>query len=362
MEGKVAVVGLGVIGGSLGMALSAAGYEVIGIDRDAETLRVALETQAAREVTSDLAGAAGADVVFLALPVAAIPEAALRLRDVLAPGTVVTDVGSTKAGLVAVLEEIFSGRCPFVGGHPMAGSELAGIKGADPYLFENAIYVLTPTPRTDARALATVEEIVRATGARPLHLSPEEHDVIVAATSHLPHLLAVALMLYAGEVASRHPETMLLAAGGFRDVTRVAASPAELWRDIYAHNRERILEACRSFRALLARLEGILAREDFPELARLMAEAAAARAQIPLKMRGFLPAVHEVVVTVPDRPGTIAHVAGILGREGINITDIEILRVREGEGGTIRIAFATAAEADSAYAALRENGVVVKRR
>ncbi len=359
---KIAIVGLGVIGGSLGMALVASGkYHVVGIDRDPLTLQVAQETSAVSEVTPDCCeGVSGAQVVFLAVPIGEIFKVARKIKDSVSPSTVITDVGSTKELVVAELEEIFSSR--FVGGHPMTGSEYAGIRGADRYLFENALYVLTPTPHTDPAALAEVERIAAEIGARVLCLSPQEHDLIVATVSHLPHLLAVALMYHAGRLASSHPETLLLAAGGFRDVTRVAAGHSLIWRDIYASNRDCIIDTCRQFRGLLEEMEQRLEEGNYEALVAVMEEARREREKIPLKIRGFLPAVYEVVVTVPDRPGSIANVTGILGERGINIVDIEILRVREGDGGTIRLAFAKEAEAELALRALREKGVIAKRR
>ncbi len=359
---KIAIIGLGVIGASLGMALVETGnYHVVGVDRDPLTLQIAEETKALTEGTRDCCeGVRGAHVVFLAVPIGEIFKVAEKIKDFVAPSTVITDVGSTKGLIVAKLEEIFSSR--FVGGHPMAGSEYAGIRGADRYLFENALYVVTPTPRTDSRALAELEEIVDEIGARSFYLSPQEHDYIVATVSHLPHLLAVSLMNYAGKLASNRPETLLLAAGGFRDVTRIAAGHPSIWRDIYASNREYIINTCRQFREILRKMEDCLEQEDWDALAAALERARQEREKIPLKLRGFLPAVYEVVVTVPDRPGSIAHVTGILGKKGINIIDIEILRVREGDGGTIRLAFATEAEAELALHALREKGIIVKRR
>ncbi len=359
---KIAIIGLGVIGGSLGMALSATGkYHVIGVDQDQETLQIARETEAISEGTHDyLEAVQDASVVFLAVPIGEIIRIAREIREKIGQDTVVTDVGSTKEPVVAELEKIFGGR--FVGGHPMTGSELAGIKGADEYLFENSIYVLTPTENTEKEAVARVKSVVEETGARVIYLTPQEHDLIVAAVSHLPHLLAVALMTQVGDFAADHPVTFLLAAGGFRDVTRIAAGHPRMWRDIYQSNRHYILQASSQFRKILSSLEQLLANGDFEAFVGVMEKARTERQKIPYKLRGFLPAVHEVVVTVPDRPGTIARVAGILGERGINIIDIEILRVREGEGGSIRLAFASEEEAIAAYHALRQAGIVVKRR
>lgn len=359
---KVAIIGLGVIGGSLGMALGATGrYHVIGIDSDPVSLRMAVETRAVTEVTGDVcAGVRDADVVFLAVPVTGIIKIAEMIKDYVAPGVVVTDVGSTKRIVVESLEKIFSGR--FVGGHPMTGSEYAGIRGADQYLFENAIYVLTPSSRTDSAALDMVKTVVADTGARVLCVSPQEHDLMVAAVSHLPHLLAVSLMNTVSAIAGEHPETLILAAGGFRDLTRVASGQSSMWRDIYATNRENIMEVSRKLRKYLEMVEKCLEQEDYDSIAAEMQRARQEREKIPLKIRGFLPAIHEVMVTVPDRPGSIADVTREMAASGLNIIDIEIVRVREGDGGTLRMAFKTSEEADSAQAVLRNRGFVARRR
>jgi prephenate dehydrogenase len=359
---RIAIIGLGVIGGSLGLSLKSLGkYRLVGIDRDEQTLRVALETGAIDEGTTDCClGVAGAGIVFLAVPVASIMEIAARIRDSAPADAVVTDVGSTKGQVVETLEGLYPDR--FVGGHPMTGSEHAGISGADQYLFENAIYVLTPTEHTSPRALSAVEQLVREIGASPICLTPREHDLIVAAVSHQPYLLAVALMNLTASLEPDHPAAMLLAAGGFRDLTRVASGDPSMWMDIFASNREFILQTSRQLRLLLSEMESCLEDGDTAALTDRLARARAGRARIPSVVRGFLPAVYEVLVTVPDRPGAIAGIAGILGDQGINIVDIEILRIREGDGGTLRLAFRTEEDAAAALFALQGRGWLVKRR
>ena len=361
-QAKIAIIGLGVIGGSLGMGLKSLGkYYVVGIDRDEQTLQIAMDTGAIDEGTPDYhLGVAGAGVVVLAVPVTGIMEIASRIRDSIPPGAVVTDVGSTKGQVVATLEALFPGQ--FVGGHPMTGSEHAGIRGADQYLFENVIYVLTPTEHTNPQSLRTVEQLVREIGASPICLAPREHDLIVAAVSHQPYLLAVALMNLASSLEQDHPAAVLLAAGGFRDMTRVASGDPSMWMDIFASNREFILQTSRQFRALLAELEGYLENDDTAALADKLTRGRTGRQRIPLAIRGFLPEVFEVLVTVPDRPGAIAGVAGALGDYGINIVDIEIMRVREGDGSTLRLAFKTEEDASAALCALRGRGVMAKKR
>lgn len=359
---RIAIIGLGVIGGSLGMGLRSLGkYHVVGIDRDEQTLQAAREAGAIDEGALDYhRGVAGAGVVILAVPVAGIMEIAGLIRNSAPHDAVITDVGSTKARLVEALQDLYGGR--FVGGHPMAGSENAGIRGAHRYMFENAIYVLTPTERTTSRALSTVERLVREIGANPVCLSPREHDRIVAAVSHQPFLLAVALTNLALSLEAEHPAALLLAAGGFRDLTRIASGDPSMWMDIFASNRDFILQTSRRFRGLIEEMEGCLERDDRASLMDWLNRARQARQRIPLSIRGFLPAAFEVLAIVPDRPGAIAGIAGALGDDGINIVDIEILRAREGDGGTLRLAFRTEEDAEAALDALKNQGITAKRR
>jgi prephenate dehydrogenase len=359
---RVAIIGLGVIGGSLGMALLAKGnYEVVGIDRDPVTVRLALETGAVSAGTTDcLNGVKQADIVVLAIPVGDLADLAREIAPSISSEAIVTDVGSTKEEVVALLEEIFPSR--FVGGHPMTGSERSGIEGAELYLFENAIYVLTPTARTDSEALQKIQEMVADSGAISCFISPDDHDRIVAAISHLPHMMAVALMNLAADFSETHPQALTLAAGGFRDMTRIAASSQVMWRDIFATNRRNVIELTRHFREVLLHCEQLLEREDYNELVLFMQRACCERQKIPFHLKGTLPTLYELICTVPDRPGSIALITGLLGEEEINISDLEILRIREGEGGTIRLGFKTEREVERAFQVLCKADIAVKRR
>ncbi|KYH33040.1 prephenate dehydrogenase [Neomoorella mulderi] len=357
---RMAIIGLGLIGGSLGLALLQGGLarEVAGYDREEKAIQAAMQIGAINSPASCPEEAvAGAEVVILAVPVGTLSQVAGAIAPALAPGTIVTDTGSVKGAVVRELEGIFQPRANYVGGHPMAGSERAGIKAADRYLLENAVYVLTPTPATDAGALQRLEELFRVMGARVITMDPEEHDLVVAGISHLPHLLAVSLMQTAGELAREHPLALMLAAGGFRDTTRIAAGDPVMWRDIFLHNRTAILTLLKCWRGQVEALEGMIARGDVEDLQAALQQARSLRAQVPARQKGLLPALHELVVTVPDRPGVIGAMATALGNAGINIIDIEILRVREGEGGSIRLGFTTAAAASKALEILQSKGI-----
>jgi prephenate dehydrogenase len=259
--GTVAIVGVGLIGGSLGMALKRRrlARRVVGVGRTRERMDAALRLGAVDAGTTELAeGVRDADVVVLCTTVGHIVDS---LPDVLArvkPGAVVTDVGSTKGAICGR-----AAGCPrFVGGHPMAGSEQAGVEAATPLLFEEATWAVTPTGETDAGARHTVERLAREVGATTLTLSPDAHDAILAVTSHLPHVLASALMRQADGARRAHPPLTQLTAGSFADATRVAASPPPIWRDVCLTNREALRDALAAFRAELDTLEEAVAAGD----------------------------------------------------------------------------------------------------
>lgn len=273
---RAAIVGVGLIGGSLALAARAAGLigEVVGLGRSAANLDVARQRGIIDRAVQDPAAIGPVDLVVLAVPVRSTARMAAALLPHLRPGTVVTDVGSVKGEVVAQCEAALPTDRPFVGGHPIAGSERAGAAAADAGLFRGAPCVLTPTARTDATALAAVRALWEGVGARVSEMTPAAHDRALAWVSHLPHVVAYALV---GALAGADGQLAALAGGSWRDATRVAASPAELWRDIFLANREAVLAATDAFGAEVARLRAALAAGDEPALLALLERAVAAR-------------------------------------------------------------------------------------
>lgn len=257
---RATIIGVGLIGGSLGLALRARHLvqEVVGVSRAEKTIAAARDRGAIDRGTVDpTAGVAGADLVILATPPDLVVPMAQRVLPYLRPGAVLTDVASVKAEIVRSVEALVGSqsRVMFVGGHPMAGTEGRGITAASATMFEGTAYLVTPTPRTDPGALERLRALARALGASPVTLDPQDHDRIVALVSHLPYLVAVALM---GITQTATP-----AAGpAFLGATRVARSPVELWAQICKLNRESILGALRVFREELTRLETALGDGD----------------------------------------------------------------------------------------------------
>ncbi len=280
---RVAVVGLGLIGGSLALAGRARGLfgHVVGVGRNRANLDVGLERGAIDEAASDIAAAVdGADLVVLAVPVGSMGETARGLAPALGASTIVTDVGSVKARLVAEVEQALGGRGRFVGGHPIAGTERSGMAAAFGELFEGRCCVLTPTDATDAAALDAVRALWEGVGMRVVELDAARHDQVLAMVSHLPHVIAYAL---AGEVAAREAsgeELVPFSAGGLRDFTRVAASDPDLWRDICLMNREEVARAIAAYRARLALFETLIAEGRSAELGTELARARTLRTRL----------------------------------------------------------------------------------
>ncbi|MCB9136784.1 MAG: prephenate dehydrogenase [Caldilineaceae bacterium] len=261
---RITVIGLGLMGASLCMDLSREGLcrEVRGVARRTRTVLDAFFSGAVDLATNDLhTGVMGADVVILATPVWSIIDMLEEIGPYLWPGALIMDMGSTKAEICAAMARLPSGIQP-IGGHPMTGKETSGFDAAEPGLYQGATWVLSPLERTSPPALELAHELVLAVGARPVVLEPTRHDRLVAAISHLPYLLASALVDAVSAVGAADPLVWDLAAGGFRDTSRVAASDTRMFLDILATNRAAILEQVDRFAAELGELRGLLRDED----------------------------------------------------------------------------------------------------
>lgn len=339
---RVALVGTGLIGGSVGFALRSLGWHVTGTDEHGPTLARALELGAV-----DAAGVdPTAELTVIATPVGSVPQLA---RQALERGGVVTDVGSVKAPVVSAVDQ----PC-FVGGHPMAGSEALGIEGARADLFSGATWALTPNDRTDPNALSLVHSVVRSMGAEVVTLDPERHDRLVATVSHVPHLTAAALMGVADDRAVEHPALKRLAAGGFRDMTRIAAGDPRIWLDICRDNADAICEVLDGLMESLTEMRVIVAEGRNDELAERLTRAQVARRNLP----SGAPAASDLVemrVEVTDRPGELAAVTTMATEADINVYDIEIVHA-VGAGGATLILVVSRDDADAFSDSLERSG------
>jgi prephenate dehydrogenase len=348
---RVAIVGTGLIGTSVAMAAERVGDAVRGFDTDAAALARAAERS--RLTPSGTLGdcVAGATVVVVSTPIPAVPGAvaeALRL----APDAVVTDVASVKSHVVSELRKVEGAGdlSRYVGGHPMGGSERSGPDHASASVLDGIVWALDEG--ADARALERVEGFVAKIGARPVRLDAERHDRLVAMVSHLPQVASTALMAVAATEEAGEPELLLLAAGGFRDLTRLAASSPHLWSDILVANGVAIGRAISLYIERLTRLREMVEAGDAGEVERAFGQAKDARLSLAAKPQ-VKAGVAVLRVPVPDRPGVLAEVTAAMSQAGVNIEDLQIVHSPEGGRGTVHLTVAATAAAD-AERALRE--------
>ena len=317
------VVGLGLIGGSIAKALTARGWRVSGVDRMSGRADLAQQRGIVAAVELD----PESEITFVAVAVLMIADA---VKEALATTSgVVTDVASVKSSIAAELSDP-----RFVPGHPMAGSELDGLDGADGDLFEGAVWVLTPTPSTTDVAFAATAAVVSSLGAEVVVLTPDRHDALVAVVSHVPHLAAATLMNLASERAEEHAALLRLAAGGFRDMTRIASGHPAIWLDICLENRAAILVGLDDLIAGLSETRRIVSDSDTEALGRALMSARVARTNLPVRGAG-LGEVLEVRIPIPDRPGAAAEVFTLAAELGVNIADFEVFHSAEGGRGVL---------------------------
>ena len=352
----VVIVGVGLIGGSLGLAIRRRfpSVRVVGVDK-VSILRKARRRGAITAGESNLSKAVlDADLVILATPLNAILNVLPTIARLVPVTTIVTDVGSVKYPIVQAARKHFAGN--FIGGHPMAGIELSGIEAAHPLLFENAVYVLTPSKDTKPGIVRRLGSFFAGLGARSLVMDARVHDQVASAVSHVPQLAAVALMTMAGRNHRTARKYLGLGAGGFRDLTRVASSRYKLWQSILQMNRREVGHSLDLFIAELQAIRRFLSGGKDKQLQVRFAQARRLRQSIPRDMKGFLSPLSAVHVFVPDKPGMLAKVTELISKHRLNIKDIELMKIREGAGGTFRLSFDSRQSAVRASAVLRRKG------
>ncbi|TCK05510.1 UNVERIFIED_ORG: prephenate dehydrogenase [Anoxybacillus amylolyticus] len=343
MEGKVFIVGLGLIGGSIALAIKKAHPEamIIGYDVNERQLGLARSLKVIDEAArSPEDGYGQADLIVLAVPVMQT-EALLSSMPLerLKRGVIVTDVGSTKQRIVQGARRLLDHGVAFIGGHPMAGSHKSGVAAARVHLFENAFYILTPTDDVPPQQVEALKQWLAGTKAQFVILTPEEHDRITGVISHFPHLIAASLVHQAREYECENALVSRLAAGGFRDITRIASSNPEMWRDIFIHNKHELLALFDRWIAEMERLRSFVEEENSIAIYHYFLEAKQFRDGLPSRTKGAIPSFYDLYVDVPDYPGVISEVTGYLAEENISITNIRIIETREEIYGVLRLSF-----------------------
>jgi prephenate dehydrogenase len=366
---NVSIVGVGLIGGSLALCLKkkyGENVRIKGFDHNssqlhlAESLGVIDQAQSSLELVIDQA-----DVIFLCTPVQVLYHLVrdVMLSPFLKEGAIVTDVGSTKSEVVQISEELIGlSKGVFIGGHPMAGSHKSGVEAANERLFENAYYVLTPSPTTPLNKVNSLKEILHSTQANVVVMSTVEHDQVVGAISHFPHIIASSLVDHVNDYNEENEWYLRLAAGGFRDITRIASSNPRMWRDIVLSNQQPLLQQMKDWKDRMEQVIDMIDEGDPNQIENFFTRAKQVRDGLPDRKRGAIPSFYDLYVDVPDHPGVIGHITTLLGANQISITNLEILETREDIMGALRLSFRHEEDLEAAREIISTNNYAVYRR
>jgi len=353
---KISIIGLGLIGGSIAKSLknSSASFLISAFDRK-EILASAINLNIIDQELNKIEEAANSDFIFLCLPTDLSIKALTVLAPIVDDKTIITDVAGVKNVFEKKWRKLKS-KGIYIGGHPMTGKEHGGFDNSDPLLFENSIYILSDTFKNEAGPLV---EIIKILGARIKFLNPQLHDKIIAKVSHIPQLLAVNLV---NSLPDQNDKINYLdfAAGGFRDMTRIASSNFDIWKPVVELNRKNIIESIRGLQKKLSNIEKYIEKENWEKLKNLFETARIKRDEIPKNNKGFINPLYDIYVFVNDKPGVLSNLTTLLFNEGINIKDIELLKIREGTGGTFRISFDSETTARKAKLFIEKSGFAVK--
>jgi prephenate dehydrogenase len=345
---RVAVIGTGLIGTSIAAASARVGCEVTGWDAEPAVSERA-GARAGLEMARSFEDAVGdAELIVVATPIAEVPGSVARALTA-APAAAVTDAGSIKGGVTTSVADLASAGdlARFVPGHPMGGSERSGPEHASASIVDDIVWVLTPTSDTDPDVTARVEAWVRAIGGRPVQMPPARHDRLVAFVSHLPQVASTALMGLAAEEEAGEPEILMLAAGGFRDLTRLASSNPALWSEILLANSDQVGSAIDLYIERLASLRDEVTAGRAVDVEATFDRARMARLQLAAKPT-VRAGVAVLQVPIPDRPGALAELTAALGAGEVNIEDLQIVHSPEGGRGTVHLTVAASAAGEAA--------------
>lgn len=354
---KVFILGLGLIGGSIALAIKKehSNCQVYGYDIKDDELKMAKSLGIIDEYVSTIEeGVHESDLIIIATPVTKTEDIIEELATYpLKPSCIITDVGSTKEKIVCKASLLEEKNVTFIGGHPMAGSHKTGVTAAKAHLFENAFYILTPSPNTNMTKIIQLQNWLKGTKAKFMEMTPRQHDQLAGVISHFPHIIAASLVHQVAKLEKEQPILANLAAGGFRDITRIASASPVMWRDILIHNKDTLLSLLTEWQEEMEHVKEMISVGEDSRIFEYFQAAKSFRDGLPIKQKGAIPSFYDLYVDVPDHPGVISDVTGILAREEISITNIRILETREDIMGVLRLSFRSDQDRDRALICLK---------
>ena len=357
MKINVSIIGLGLIGGSLGLALKRnRDVHVTGFDNSYGAMQEAYRRGIIDTIAVSIDRASEhADVIIFATPVNTTVR---MLEDVpawnLKKDVIITDTGSTKGPIMKAAEPLIEQGITFIGGHPMTGSHKSGVSAAREHLFENAYYILTPSPIARKEQIQQMRELLVPTKGKVVVVGAVEHDRMTAIVSHFPHLVASSLVGRLSAQQEHQPFVRDLAAGGFRDITRIASADPIMWRDITTQNRDELLHQLDGWVEEMGDIRKMLLQNDPTAIQNYFSEAKKYRDDLPITMQGALYMTHDLHIDVPDHPGVISEITKILANERISITNIRIVETRTDVFGILVVSFQTTEDRERAQLALSD--------
>lgn len=369
MKKKIIIIGVGLIGGSIGLRLKKknTNYKIIGFGRNEYKLKRAVELGAIDEYYTNIDEIKFEDIeiVFLCTPIEQIIETAKVLIEKLDERSVITDVGSVKSHIIEEINKSIKekkSKVEFIGAHPIAGKEKSGIENASDILFENSYCIITPVECNSKEKIRLIKNIWELLGSKVILMTAERHDIVTAAISHLPHIISAALVNTAGEIEKKENEILNFAAGGFKDITRISSSDENLWTQICLANKDEILNILKIYKSAINNFENFLLQNNEKGIKNYFKSAKEIRNSIRKQGAGFLLNYYDLLVDVEDKPGVIASITNLLSDNSINIKDIEILKYREEESGVLKLSFENEIELDESVKILNNNGYSARKR
>ncbi|NDI34367.1 prephenate dehydrogenase [Chengkuizengella sediminis] len=339
---KITIFGVGLIGGSLALCFKGKpNIKVVGHSNNLKSVQKYLEKEVVDEATTSIEEAAlDSDFIFLCVPVGLLEDYLVKLSKLpLKANCIITDVGSTKESITSCARSISLQNGYFIGGHPMAGSERSGVDAASSYLFENAFYVLTPDPEVPDPIYQKLEDLLTYTKSQIIKVDASTHDDIVGAISHLPHIIAVSLVNQISKYNDQNDLYERLAAGGFKDLTRIASGDPVIWRDILLNNKNILLHLLNDWQMEISKFVDLLKMDDGQGVEDQFKFASDFRSKLPERRKGVITSLFDVYVDIPDHPGVIGHITSELGNRKISLKNIEIIESRGEVPGILRLSF-----------------------
>lgn len=358
---KIAIIGLGLIGGSLARALRERldVTNIVAVNRNPESLEQALKDKVISLGFTDLSPQImDSDIIFICTPVKRALEYINALAGKVKPRCIITDVGSTKSEMISYINSMSDAPC-FIGGHPMAGAEKTGYLASFSHLFENAYYILTPCKTTSDSVIEFMTQLVKGIGAIPITLDADQHDIITGSISHVPHIIASALVNMVNDLDTPDGKMRTLAAGGFKDITRIASSSPEMWENIVLSNKQHVANILETYIGILNRYKDYIEAEDSNSVLDFFNKSKQFRDTFSNAKKGLIHPSYEIIVDVVDKPGIIGEIATILGANEINIKNINVSNSREYEQGCLRITLSDSESVKRSYNLLSDKGYKV---